>query len=708
MFAGKKNLPIFTSEYTILMNTNWKSKPFVRVLLPFVLGLLWREFIPNSGLFIGVSLFSCILGLLLYAIYPFRRHIILGALLMLFFFTVGFFCMKWSTGEEHLNYFIHYCDPALDRAYIARILAVHKKENTTQYEIAVTGVRRDSGSIADLSGRALIYLKGEHNSFFPGDKVAFTTQWRHPAPPPNPRQFDFRKYLRYKNIESVGWVHTNNIELVYRDLFSWRYRSAKARRLCIRLLERYVPSPDALAISKALVLGDKSGIRPEVKTTFANTGAMHILAVSGLHVGIIFLLLRVLLGFFPQFPQYWQQLRGVLIVVGIWTFTFVTGMSTSTIRAATMFSLIATGLQFYRRSDIYNTLSLSALLTLFIEPYALFQTGFQLSYLATVGIVYFYPLFMSFFNHSGWLSRMILSSLLAGISARILSFPLVIYYFHQFSFAFLLSNFIVLPLAFVILILGWGTILIAWISSGISTQLGMILNGTAGLLLQLLHHINHFSYLRISPLCFSPVVLCLLMVSLGLLLLTISYRSKKIFYTLLLLLTGVHLVRHVEHTTLEHSPRLVFYAAKHPIVDLWLDGRLFSRREGYSGREEHYATEGLRAYFGATPIYLTTDSFLTIGERASLHFDWVMYGDQTIVWLKDRTLPVKQATILVIPSREMLEEVNLTEFPLLKNVIVYDYNNNSMPYDNYRLYDANLTFHRVTAKHAVTINLSSL
>ena len=189
---------------------------------------------------------------------------------------------------------------------------------------------------------------------------------------------------------------------------------------------------------------------------YSSSGAMHVLAVSGLHVGIIYLLLNSLFLFFEKF-KYGKYLKAVFLILSLWAYALLTGLSPSVLRAATMFSFIIIGSALKRQTNIYNTLAASAFVLLLYNPYILLQVGFQLSYAAVLGIVYLQPKLYKLIYTKHWLLDKIWAITTVSIAAQLATFPLDIYYFHQFPNYFLLSNLFVIPLA--TFIIGGGVLL---------------------------------------------------------------------------------------------------------------------------------------------------------------------------------------------------------------------------------------------------------
>ena len=231
-------------------------------------------------------------------------------------------------------------------------------------------------------------------------------------------------------------------------------KSIQARNYCAELLRGRISDPDARGVLLAITLGVKDELDNELQTSFSAAGAMHVLAVSGLHVGIIY---GIILLLFRQLKlNSWNRrwLVAFISIVLLWCYAFITGLSPSVLRAVTMFSFVAIAKAKNTNSSIYNTLAASAFVLLCWNPYLIMSVGFQLSYLAVFGIVYLQPKFYNLFDiHNYWLDKVWAISCVS-LAAQIATAPLSILYFHQFPSYFLFSNLFVIPAAFAMLIMG--------------------------------------------------------------------------------------------------------------------------------------------------------------------------------------------------------------------------------------------------------------
>ena len=245
------------------------------------------------------------------------------------------------------------------------------------------------------------------------------------------------------------------------------------RSLLLERLETAGLSDDRYAVVAAMALGDRSALTKELKETYSKTGASHVLALSGLHLGIIYALLSMLV-----VGRRWQMITQVATVLSIWAFVFLTGMSASVVRSAvmlTVYALLALG---HRQKMSVNTLAFTAIVMLLVTPKALFDVGFQMSFMAVFSILLFVPLFYRPFSAEylmthravSWLWGMVAVSVAAQIGVA----PLIAYYFGRFSCYFLLTNFIVIPAATLILYLALGTLLIPSLGVVLACMVGLL------------------------------------------------------------------------------------------------------------------------------------------------------------------------------------------------------------------------------------------
>jgi len=291
-------------------------------------------------------------------------------------------------------------------------------------------------------------------------------------PPLNPHQFNYKAYLQNLGIEHQLRVSPSDM-VVLHDAPGTPYgRAAHIRQNIILKLRRADFGEAELSVIQALLLGQRNDISEETYTAYKNAGAVHILAVSGLHIGILLLLLQFLLKPLELLPK-GKTLKLVVIVLLLWGFALLAGFSASIVRAVTMFSFVAYAMYLNRPSNTFNILALSMFfILLVIDPKLLFQVGFQMSYAAVFAIVWIYPLLQQFWYPKNMVLRKIWQLLSVSVAAQVGVLPISLFYFHQFPSLFFISNLLIVPALGIILGMGILVIILAafnWLPDSIVT-----------------------------------------------------------------------------------------------------------------------------------------------------------------------------------------------------------------------------------------------
>lgn len=310
-----------------------------------------------------------------------------------------------------------------------------------------------------VRGNLILTLDTLLETYAIGDVVAFRTEIESFRTETNPGSFDAEYYYGTHHyigrafIASNLIVKTGSAETISTFFSKWQDEIGAS-------MKRWLPESVA-GIGVALLLGNKADIDQEVLDSFSNTGAMHVLAVSGLHVGIILIIFQYILGFFSKWITKKQAI--LFSVVLIWGFGLLSGASASVIRAVVMFSILALGQLLSRNYNGMNNLILSAIVLLLYDPFYLFDIGFQLSYVALIGIMLFQrPIYQLIFVKRRWIDWL-WQGTAVGIAATIATTPFMLYWFGQFPNYFLLSNVVVMLLGFIVLLFLIVLIFTAWV-----------------------------------------------------------------------------------------------------------------------------------------------------------------------------------------------------------------------------------------------------
>lgn len=340
----------------------------------------------------------------------------------------------------------------------------------------------DSGrSVFPASGQVLLYLDPDSlaRSLVPGDRLWFRAPVEQLSPAINPHAFDFAAYMAKKGVYHRAFASGKDWVRTEANTNGGQAHLYRLQQYCLGQLRKYIKGEAAVAIGAALIMGERELISEEVRKAYTDTGSIHVLAVSGLHVGIIYLGFGWLLTLVGLKGRSRRWPRAVLLIVAIWFYALFTGGSASVLRAASMFSLLIIGEALYRRHNIYNTLAASAFLLLCMQPYLLFDVGFQLSYLAVIGIVFFQGRIYRLWYIPNRVGDFFWKLASVSLAAQLTTLPISLFYFHQFPLYFWLSGWVVVPAALVILSLGLGLLLLhhfPWIPDLLGEVLEVVIN----------------------------------------------------------------------------------------------------------------------------------------------------------------------------------------------------------------------------------------
>jgi competence protein ComEC len=424
--------------------------PFFRLLLPFVAGIVvgFCFSIPAGYCILACVLSLMISGALLWRwnrTVPRRRGWLYGVFLNAFLLAAG-------VGTVSLQAF-----KPVEQAGQGTWLAVvteppTEKENSMKATVHVRANLTDE-PVSACDEHVMTYFRKDSLSrrIRQGDLLVITAALNPVTNAGNPYEFDYRSYLARKHIGRSAFVESGNWQLLdsyaQGPLFNF---SNRIRNSLLDIFKRAGLSGNELSVASALVLGYKADLDDTLRNAYAASGAMHVLAVSGLHVGIIYMVLTVILKLIP-FLHRVKWLRALILLAALWLFALITGLSPSVMRAATMFSFIAAGEALRRRAYIYNSIAASAFILLLVNPANLFEVGFQLSYLAVIAIVFLHPFLYGLLSFKHRLADDLWNLTCVSLAAQAGTAPLALFYFHQFPMYFILSNFVVIPAATVII-----------------------------------------------------------------------------------------------------------------------------------------------------------------------------------------------------------------------------------------------------------------
>ena len=387
----------------------------------------------------------------------------------------------------------------------------------------------------------------------------------------NPFSFDYRRHLAINNVYHQIRLE-NRVWKIEKTAQNHWFSLLYSLRTKIKKYFSKFRSTEIQTLAMALFIGDRQELSPEIYQYFQAAGTIHILAISGLHIGILLVFLNII--FYPV--KRINKILFLLLVLGIlWMYALLTGLSPSVIRAVVMFSFLQIGLQIKRKTSVYNSLFAAAFILLLFHPNYLFQVGFQMSFAAVLSIVSFQPVFSKWFRFNNKILQWWLDLFWVSVSAQMGILPLTLYYFHQFPLYFFIANLLVIPLLFAVLFTGF-ILIISLILSIEIPVVSTILQNLLQLLLSINSEIASWKYSLIRHIYFSGE---LLIISLFLIFTVYFFlNNKRSFKRLALLLTAIILLQtgilSVKYLHTKESVYYVFHQFKTPVTALQSQGNL--------------------------------------------------------------------------------------------------------------------------------------
>ena len=376
----------------------------------------------------------------------------------------------------------------------------------------------------------------------------------------NPNQFDYGKYLENRQIYAQLYPDLINIQVGSRlDKDIWYYTS-KLRTKIIRNLEKSNFNKAELSVAMALILGQQQDISKEIIQDYQFAGVVHILSVSGLHIGFVLLFVTFILKPIPNTKK-GSITKLILILLSLSLFGIIAGLAPSVVRSVTMFSFVAIGMYLKRSTNIYHTLLVSVLLILLFQPSFLFDVGFQLSYVALFFILWLQPILTQLWTPKNKIINYFWEILTVSFAAQIGTLPLSVYYFHQFPGLFFVTNLAVIP--FLSLIMGLGVLVMIWASfDSVPFILAKALEWSIFILNKIINTIASLEQFIFKDIPFNWTI----MVSSYLLIISfVIWFKKPSFNKLVLALVSILLVQLAylkTHWDINHQKELVVFHSK--------------------------------------------------------------------------------------------------------------------------------------------------
>ena len=417
------------------MNLDFYKRPFAHICVPFIIGLV---LVLVYGTFSNsiVIVISLLVGSLAFWKFINAKSGIFAYLSVYgLSFLLGNFVATLHLENQVSIFQAGYKNGALIQGEITEI---SNGQGLWNKAIVKANTIHSDDKKNQTDAYVLIYLAKELSYLQKGDEVLVGAEFTRIKNKNNPGEFDAEYYWKSRGIDEMAFVSPDELTWVDSNSPSFlTYLLTGFSEYLNSALTENLTGKD-LAIAQALILGDKSLLDTETKNAFTNTGAMHILAVSGMHVGLILYLFLAVFGFFPQFLS--KKQATIAIVLFLWIYAFITGLSASVLRAVLMFTVLALSQISSKQHDSINTLFFSAFILLLLNPLYALDIGFQLSYLAMIGIFLFYPKVEKLLEVKTIILKELWQGTALGFAAQLMTTGISLFYFHQFPNYFVLSN----------------------------------------------------------------------------------------------------------------------------------------------------------------------------------------------------------------------------------------------------------------------------
>lgn len=554
----------------------FKRIPALRLLIPLVAGIL-VQFHFKIGL--NFFLYVAVGSLLLFGIFFFFKPTIkysvrwlTGISITLLIIALGG-CISYIRNIENNNLWVG----KFYKNNVPVLLTLQEPivEKPKSYKaLAQINALYINNNWQLTKGNALIYFRKDSSkpSLQYGSQIIVIKNLLPIINAGNPGGFNYAQYCAFQKIHFQ--VFLNDKEYAVLPNLNTNYFDnliLKTKLKVLKILRKNITEPNQLSIAEALLIGHRDDLDRDLVQSYSNTGVVHIIAISGLHLGMIYGLLILLFKPFRRFKST-NFLKPIFILLVLWGFCFVAGAAPSILRSAVMFSFIVVGEAMSKKTTIYNSLAASAFLLLLINPFNLWDVGFQLSYCAVLSIVAFQKKIRNLFYIKNKLIRFLWNLNAVTLSAQVLTLPIVLYHFHQFPTLFIVTNLIAVPFSGLILYM---EILLILINSFIT--LSLILGNVIGYCINLMNKFILFAdslpFSVLPSIQISIVQACILFASI--ICFWIWVNSKKIKWMVIALsfLAAFFIVRCIDFINKSNQQKIIVYnVPNHTAIDL-IEGR---------------------------------------------------------------------------------------------------------------------------------------
>ena len=442
----------------------WKKTPFLKILLSLMAGIIVQWHFQIHISIWWIVLLASFISIISFFLIPFftryKLTVLNGIATSILFFSIGAM-LTWQEDVRNDKRWLGNFYQDKDALVVTLNEPPVEKTKSIKANATVSYLLRNK-QLIPVTGKIILYFKKDSSlQLAYGSQIILKKPLQEIKNSGNPGGFDYKRYSLFQAITHQVYLKADEFEILDGKKVNWFNKFLfTSRERVLTVLRKNIKGDKELGLAEALLIGYKDDLDQSLVQSYTNTGVVHIIAISGLHLGLIYWLLALLLRPLKKSKRI-KWLRPVLIITGLWLFSLLAGAQPSILRSALMFTCIVLGESLSKKTSIYNTMAVSAFILLCINPYWLWDVGFQLSYAAVLSIIIFMRPVYNWFYFKNKLLDAIWKLNAVTIAAQILTVPLGIYHFHQFPNYFILTNFVAVPLSSAIVL---GEILLCAIS----------------------------------------------------------------------------------------------------------------------------------------------------------------------------------------------------------------------------------------------------
>jgi competence protein ComEC len=513
------------------MEIPWRLYSIIKIVIPFSLGIIFHYFAPNFFYtFVFILSISFILsGKLALSNFDFRKNkfnTIFLILLCGLFFSLGYIRAWLSNPNLNHKYFTHFVDDSNFVYGVIKEVPIFRTSYKT--EISVTKIC-SANKCTKVVGEALIYFSEkipQAAKLKPGDELVIAADFLEVKNSSNPHCFDFKQYLFNRGIthQAYIWDSVSYKKISEQKLSPLIQYAMNSRGRCLEILKKYTKKEESLGVISALILGYRNNVSQDTYSAFSDTGAIHILAVSGMHLTLLVSALIWVLSFIRIKSS---SFKLIILLGSIWFFTLLTGSGSAIIRAAVMLTIILYAKEKGKAFNLYNVLAFVCLAMLLYEPGQIFQAGFQFSVAAILSIIFFQPIVTKlYFSHIPPL-QFIWNLIATSIAAQVLVVPLTIFFFHKLPIYFILSGIVPVVISTLAMYLGIIVIIVEMLNlEFLNLIFGPILEALTDIFVMSVEWIRSLPFCSLNDLSFSTLEFFLCYIFIIFLMISLKLKNK--------------------------------------------------------------------------------------------------------------------------------------------------------------------------------------